>query len=184
MYVSIGDYRFNEPFPDSRCGSCYHLKKTKGDSKYQYQCSASTGCKAAQLAQGKSYEGNCAEYEKPEQAILDNKPKPKFIKLLITGLILSIVYAIAIIIYSKIKNGVDINAPFILTFVTGIPIGTITFTLLRLIKNVVNKIATKMGQSFKAGGNLLGWIIATFLPYVSPIIVYFIMAGVFGVKLF
>jgi hypothetical protein len=182
-YFSIGDYEFNKPFPDSRCDSCYHFRELGSGREYQYQCTASTGCKAAQLGQGKAYKGNCEEYTPPEKPILDHKPAPKLVTLLITGLILSVAYALAIIIYGKVKTGLEINTPLILTFVTGIPIGTAAFTLLRLLKNLINKGATAVGQAGKMGGRLFGWLVATLLPFAAPVIAFFIMAGVFGAKL-
>ena len=182
-YISISDYQF-DTFPDPRCGSCYHFKELGTGREFPYQCTASTGCKAAELGRGKVYTKACEEYTTPEKPILSNRPRPKLINLIVAGLILSVAYALAIVIYGKIKSGLEINTPLILTFVTGIPIGTIAFALLWLLRNTINKGATSLGQAFKMGGNLFGWIVATLAPIAAPIIAFVVMAGVFGAKLF
>jgi hypothetical protein len=182
-YYSIGDYRFNKS-PDDRCGSCWHFKEIN-DSDYRYKCDGDTGSKAALLGQHKAAGGKCEAYEKPpDGAILDRKPRPKLVKLLITGLIVSIVWALVIIVYGKVRSNLAIGTPFVLTFICGIPVGTIVFTLLRLLKNLINKGATAVGNAGRMGGNLFGWIVSSFLPWVSPVIAFLVLAGVFGAKIF
>jgi hypothetical protein len=126
---------------------------------------------------------NASRNSPSNEAVLDRRPAPGLPKLLITGLILLVVYAAAILIYGKIKANLVIDTPLVLTLLSGVPIGAAAFTLLRLLKNIINKGVTKFGE--KAGGNLLGWIVSTLLPWVSPVIVYFVMATfVFHTKIF
>jgi hypothetical protein len=120
-----------------------------------------------------------------KNAVLDTRPRPKFVTLLITGLIVSVVWAAAIAVYGKTKNDLVIEAPVILTFLCGIPAGTVAFTLLRLLKNTINKSATNIGVRGQIGGNLFGWLVANLLPWLSPAIVYFIFAAfVFHTRIF
>ncbi|GMO52225.1 MAG: hypothetical protein Pg6C_17690 [Treponemataceae bacterium] len=171
------------------CPNCKHFEYQE-DSSHPYKCHrqvSGSGYAASDREHNNPVTG-CKGYEKGEpykdtrgEAILDHSPPPKLVTLLITGLILSVAYALAMIIYGKIKTGLEINTPLILTFVTGIPIGTAAFTLLRLLKNFVNQTASWLLQ--KSGGKLVGWLIATLLPFVSPVIAFFIMAGVFGAKI-
>jgi hypothetical protein len=188
----IGDYR-NHQAPTLRiCTSCKFFHDDIKDSSGPYACqSGTTDCAACDMAFGKTaskcnayVQGSAASGKSPsEGAILDRKPMPKLPKLLIIGLIVSVVWAVAILVYGKIKTNLVIDTPVILTLVSGIPLGTVAFTLFRLLKNVINKGATAAGQ--KVGGNLFGWIVSTLLPYVSPVIIYVVMASfVFHAKLF
>jgi hypothetical protein len=149
------------------------------NSGYKVQTQAS----CAYFEPGTPVSENASRNSPSNEAILDRRPTPRLPKLLITGLIVSVVYAAAILVYGKIKTNLVIDTPLILTLLSGVPIGTVAFTLLRLLKNVVNKGVTNFGQ--KVGGNLLGWIVSTLLPWVSPAIVYFVMATfVFHTKIF
>jgi hypothetical protein len=199
MKSSDGGYSADKPF-SVLCSGCKHLQLWESHSlKYQCVCgvmandcaarSGNSGYKVhtqdscACFEPGTPVSENASINSPSNEAILDRRPMPGLSKLLITGLILSAVYAAAILVYGKIKTNLVINTPLILTLLSGIPIGAVAFTLLRLLKNVVNKGVTKFGQ--KAGGNLLGWIVSTLLPWVSPVIVYSVMAAfVFHTKLF
>jgi hypothetical protein len=63
-YVGISDYQFNNP-PDPRCTSCRYFTECN-NTDYKYQCTGSTGSKAALLGQDKPSKEQCGEYEKKD----------------------------------------------------------------------------------------------------------------------
>jgi hypothetical protein len=186
------------------CSTCKHLQIWES-KPMNFQCVRgimSSDCAARSDNSGYSFSGrvrtlnSCRYFESgtpltesasrnspANRAILDNKPAPKLPRLLITGLFVSVIWAAGILIYGKVETDLVIGAPIILTFLSGVPLGSIAFTILRLLKNEINKGATAIGQ--KVGGNLFGWIVSTLLPWVSPVIVDFFMATfVFHAKIF
>jgi hypothetical protein len=203
MIGSDAGYSADIPF-SVLCSGCKHLQIWESKSM-KFQCIrgiSASGCAARSDNQGYASGGkvrtlNTCEYfesgtpvserasknSPSEKAILDRKPAPKLPKLLLTGLIVSVVWVAAILVYGKTKTNLVIDTPLVLTLLSGVPLGTVAFTLLRLLKNLINKGVTAAGQ--KAGGNLLGWIVSTLLPWVSPVIVDFVMAAfVFHAEIF
>jgi len=157
--------------------------------------SGTTNTPANDLRHGNPVRSSCesylshADYEKQkvsEGAILDRKPMPALPKILLTGLIVSVIWALAIIILGRTKSGFTMGTPDILTLVCGIPAGTVAFTLVRLLKNLINKGATAIGSIGKGiGGNLLSWVVTNALLWGSPLIVDLLLANlVFKAKLF
>jgi hypothetical protein len=134
----------------------------------------------ATLSQCEYFKPGSPGQDKPDEAVLDRRPRPKIASLLITGIIVSAVWA-GIIVFSYIKRHLVIDRALILTLAAGIPAGTAAFTFLRLLKNPINRAVTFVGKN--AGGNLLGWIVSTLLPFASPVIVFINLAGVFGTKI-
>ena len=190
---SIGSYS-GPGVPCSQCNTCKHF--TTGrllGGINECEC-GTTDCAASDLRHGNPVRATCGAYlshsdykkqEASEGAILDRKPRPKLVPIVITGLIVSVIWAVAIVVYGMMKNDLVITLPVILTFLCGVPASTVVFTLLRLLKNLINKGATAVGRSGKIGGNLFGWIVANLLPWASPVIIYLVLASfVFHVKIF
>jgi hypothetical protein len=137
----------------------------------------------AYFAPGMPVSESVSKNSPANKAIPDSGPRPKLAKLLITGLVVSVAWTAAILVYGKAETNLAIDTPVVLTLLTGVPLGALAFTLLRLLKNVINKSVTAAGQ--KTGGNLLGWIVSTLLPWASPVIVDAVMASaVFHAKIF
>ena len=190
---AIGSYS-GPGVPCNQCNTCKHFTTGRLSGGINECECGTTDCAANDLRHGNPVRATCGAYLSPsdykkqeaaEGAMLDRRPRPKLAKLLIIGLIVSAIWAAGIVIHGKMKTDLVIDSPLILTLLCGVPAGTVAFTLLRLLKNIINRGATSVGRSFQTGGNLFGWIIATFLPWVSPAIIYFVLASfVFHTKIF
>jgi len=166
----------------SKCKDCRNLREESGTSgtfDYKYQCIGGTASAAAKFGMGKD-DSNCERYSNKATsgAILDKKPRPPLVKIVVTGLIVSVIWAAALVVYGTVVNDLTIDTPVILTLLCGIPAGTVAFSLLRLLKNLINKGATAAGNNFSVGGKLFGWLFTTVLLWASPAIIYFVLATI------
>ena len=171
------------------CSNCKYLEYSKSSSA-PFTCNRgvmSTSCAARSDNSGYASTGKvrtentCDHFEQAGVTDMESPKKSEpvtmggFVKLVITGLIISFIWAIGIIIYQGImKHSFSFSGPIVLTFITGIPIGTVVFVILRLLKAPLSNFLEK------GGGNITAWIIT----YISPLGVFYFMAQQFGTSIF
>jgi len=183
-YVNFPDGDKGKEIALPICTGCSYFRHNK-DSSHPYVCLVEKSNSAAHKMALNEWASDCewfmshSDYQKQEAregAILDRKPRPPLSKIFFTGLFISIIWALAIVVYGKVKTDLIIDTPLIKTLLSGIPVSTIVYTILRLLKNLINRGATDVGRNAKIGGNLLGWLVANVFPLVSPVVVYYTLA--------
>ena len=174
QYVSVSDYRADEPF-EQKCKNCIYFSKVD-DMEYPYQCSADTGCKAAYLSKGQFYKGSCKEYKKSEESI--GHGKTSFKKILIWAITIPVFWAIAITIVGLIKHTFNTDFTFLeilKNYGFAYIVGVISYIIFKLAQNVINSDLLNFFQKTGMGGKILAFIVSWVLPYITPGIVFAII---------